>query len=416
MPRSLNQWLEAIYQVHKSEIELGLGRITQVAEILDCLQFTCPVIKVAGSNGKGTTTACLSHIYQQAGYTVATYTSPHLIRFNERICLNHQPVSDTVLCQQFECIEAARGDIKLTFFEYTTLAALLVFQQQQPDVVILEIGLGGRLDAVNCVRGDCAIVTSISLEHQQWLGDTRAAIAEEKAAIVNAGSPLICGDLEPPAEVKQVADVVASPSFFIKQDYFYSEEDEHWDWWTVNKRIDALPKLHIPKQNAATALMAVEIMQAKLPVNDAAIIAGCEQTQVPGRLQVFTKPCPIILDVAHNPAACQYLAEQIQLQDPCPGQRWCIFSILHDKDWRGAIEPLMALVDHWVVTSVADPRASDSQQLAQTIRDLNPEAMIHFQDNPAAALHWVIDSRQPSDHLLVFGSFAVVGGVLAQLL
>lgn len=406
----LADWLSHIQKIHKREIEFGLERILPVATRLQVTHFPCPVITVSGSNGKGTTVGLLNEIYLRAGYRVGMYTSPHLIDFNERIQINSLAISDSDLCAAFRQIEIAREDIPLTFFEFTTLAALYHFKQQKLEVLLLEVGMGGRLDAVNCVEPDAAVITSISLEHQQWLGTTREAIAREKCGIMRPGIPFICGDLTPPEVIKQRVRELLSRAYFINQDYFYTE-GAPWDWWTDKLRLTALPSPPIPRQNAATVLMTATCLQNRLPVAQEVLIAACASVRVPGRLQFYAEPHTTIVDVAHNPASSAYVAEQLPIQYPCQGKRWCLFSMLQDKDWQNTILPWVNLIDCWVIVPIENERAAPLMDLFATVEHLSAKPVI-AKSEIHSAYQWLCGVVAPEDHIIVFGSFYLVGEVM----
>lgn len=419
--RTLNDWLDYIQTVHKREIELGLERVKIVGQRLSCLEFNCPVITITGSNGKGTTAHFLAHTYHLAGYRVGLYTSPHLCLFNERIRIDNQPISDDKLIACFEAIEQTRGQTLLTFFEYTTLAALQAFQQSNCDVVILEVGLGGRLDAVNAVDSDCAVLTTVSLEHTDWLGESRELIAKEKSMISRAGKPFICAEPKPPTTVKEIADAQQAILIQYPNDYEFEMDEtstpKTWTWQSGALRYDKLTVPRIPTINAATALKVLSVMQTRCPVSETHIRTSCQTCQVPGRMQwLLDQAVPTLIDVAHNPESSHYLHRAYLREKPNTGKCWCLFSMLKGKDVVGTIQPWLETVDHWVIVPIQDKRAQSIEQLhAQCLAvGVNP-AQCELKSDSASAYAWILNQCQREDHILVFGSFYLLGELLNAL-
>ncbi len=446
----MQSWLTHIESIHPLAIELGLERVGKVARKLQVTEFDCPVITVAGTNGKGTCVAFLAEILQQAGYHVATYTSPHLLDFKERIQINGQPLAAADLLRAFAQVEQVREQTLLTYFEFTTLAALWVFKRirfpelppslqdagiqptgtlKRPDAVILEVGLGGRLDAVNCVESDVAVITTIALDHQEWLGDTREAIGQEKAGIFRANKPAICGEVAPPGAIFAAAEAIGARLSCLNRDFSYMQDAATWSWRTADRHLHALPIPHLPLQNAATALMALHCLHDRLPVSTAAICQGLSKAFVPGRFQkclVVPAGCrdpvdrdvkasrQIILDVAHNPAAAQYLANRLQAE-PKLGKTLAVVSIFADKDIPNILAPLLPLVDEWYVAGLDDlPRGVPAASLAQHLSNLN---VSHYTTHSTvlAAFTKAMSECEEQDSILVFGSFHTVAPVLAWL-
>ena len=414
--KTLSQWLAHLETAHPTTIDMGLTRVTQVKNAMD-LAPSCPVIIVGGTNGKGSTCAFLSHIYAAAGYKVGMLTSPHLLRFNERIAINSQPVSDEDIVAAFERIEAARGDVSLTYFEFNTLAAVDIFRLHQVDVMILEVGLGGRLDAVNAFDADCAIVTSVDLEHQAYLGDTVEQIAKEKAGIFRAGKPAIFGQDPAPHSLGQHAKNIGAKLLQLNHQFSYLARIDSWQWQANNGslKIDLpLPALQGAFQlnNAACAVAAVQIMRQQLPVSNEALAQGIAQAQNTARFQIIQRQPEIILDVAHNPHAARALASSL---NALPAKRTiAVFSILADKDSDAVINTLQGSIDEWFIAPLDLPRGMTLTALTAKLKKHNIKYIRPFNTIPAAytaALSQVTEN----DRIIVFGSFHTVAEVLGSL-
>lgn len=440
MPKTLTDWLAYAETLTPNPIQLGLDRIAGVAQKLGVRTFVCPVITVAGTNGKGSCVAFLSSIFQRAGYRVGAYTSPHLLTFHERVRINGACVSDEELLAAFAVVERARGSVLLTFFEWTTLLALVLFQQAALDVIVLEVGLGGRLDAVNCVEPDVAIITTVAMDHMDWLGNTREAIAREKAGIFRSGKPAICGDVNPPDSIYEAAEAIGAPLFCMHRDFTLERVHHFWEFATVVKLSDGrggaeaggspqatalnlmtdgwraknLPIPHLPLQNAATALMGLHCLQNRLPVTLEAIQQGLCEAFLPGRFQHFSKPCPIILDVAHNPAAAHLLAERLQAEK-CQGKTLAVVSILGDKDIPQTLAPLLPWVDNWYSAGLDVPRGISADTMAQHLRNLGIRDFVQ-RSCVLDAFKMAVSACGARDRVLVFGSFHTVEPVLRFLL
>ena len=378
------------------------------------------VLTVGGTNGKGSTVAMLEAILRAGGYRVGTYTSPHLVRYNERVRLHDRDATDAELCEAFARVEALRGDIPLTYFEFGTLAALQLLVAARLDVVVLEVGMGGRLDAVNAIDPDCAIVTSVDIDHVQWLGKTREEIGREKAGIFRAGRPAICGDDHPPASLVQYAKgigallAVRGREFGVER---VASTDAGWAWRSSTQVRSGLP-LPILRgdhqlANAATALMALESIADRRPVTQAHIREGLLHARVSGRFQVIPGNPVQILDVAHNAQAARSLAGMLS-QMPCGGRTIAVLGMLADKDFAAVIEAMRNVVNRWHVFTLAVPRGARAADLraalvAQGVGD------VHEFDTPLAAHAAALSAAQPADRIVVFGSFYTVGDILAQL-
>ena len=420
---SLNDWLLRLEGMHPKAIDMGLDRVAAVAQILG-LKFSCPVITVGGTNGKGSTCAMLESILQQGGYRVGLYTSPHLIHFNERARINGEIASDEVLCAAFEKVDAARRDISLTYFEFSTLAILLLFVEAGLDVVILEVGLGGRLDAVNIIDADVAIVTSVDLDHQDYLGDTREAIGFEKAGIYRAGRAAICSDPAPPASLIDHATNIGADLWLFGRDFNYSGDRQQWNYGGRSLRRNSLayPSLRGANQllNASAALAALEALRDRLPLGAQEVRNGLVMVELPGRFQVLPGRPQVILDVAHNPHAAATLAQNLDNMGFFPFT-YAIFGAMSDKDVLGVISHLKDKIDHWYLTELPLDRAADTGHLADCLRQAGvqestakgAECTIRHFLNPQEAFIEAKGIASENDRIVVFGSFLTVAGVMA---
>ena len=414
---SLDQWLSHLETAHPVGIDMGLARISRVKESLG-LKFTCPVITVGGTNGKGSTCAFLESILLAAGYKVACHTSPHLLRFNERARMNGADVSDADLLKAFERVEQARCRLSdpptLTYFEFTTLAIMDIFANASVDAVILEVGMGGRLDAVNIVDADCAIVTSIDLDHMAYLGNTREAIAFEKAGIFRTKAIAICADPMPPTSLINHANAIGADLWLMGKDYSFTGDQQQWGWTGRGKRFSGLgyPALRGANQllNASAVIAALIALHDRLPVSAQDIRNGLALVELPGRFQVLPGRPTVVLDVAHNPHAAATLAESIEAMAYHP-YTYAVFGAMADKDIDGVLKPLLNTVDYWYCTDLPTPRAASASDLAKRLRAFNKEALV-FMD-PGAAYQAALDKAGEGDRILVFGSFYTVSGVMA---
>ena len=414
MSRTLEQWLSWQSQLHPAEIELGLERLQVVWTRLSAKPFDCPVITVAGSNGKGSTVALLESILTAAGYHCGCYTSPHILRYNERVRINQTAVSDSQLCSAFEQVEQARQDTTLTYFEFGTLAALWLFQQQPLDVVILEVGLGGRLDAVNIIDADVAVLTSLSLEHCDWLGDDLQQIGFEKAGIFRAGRPAVCGIRQPPDSVIQVADETGARLLCLGRDFDYQLMPDHqpdqWRWQGQQSRRNSLPlpalRGDVQVQNAAVALAVLEQLDARIPVDQQAVRSGLIGVQLAGRFQLLPGEVEIILDVAHNPESVAVLLENLQTH-PLTGRTRAVFSLLADKDVGVMIELLVKQVDDWYIAPLNVPRAMSCPELQDELQKAGARHITTC-ESVASACHSARAEALAGDRIVVCGSFYTV--------
>jgi dihydrofolate synthase/folylpolyglutamate synthase len=407
----LDDWLRWLEVQHPTVIDLGLDRIGQVADRLDLRRLGCPVISVAGTNGKGSTTATLVSICHAAGLRVGSYTSPHLIHFNERICLNGEPVADALIVQALEAVDAAREGISLSYFEFTTLAAFYIFKAAALDVAVLEVGLGGRLDAVNLIDADVAIVTSIGIDHVDWLGDTRELIAVEKAGIFRAGRPAICGDREPPASLLAAAAERGSTLLVKGRDFDFLRDDEAWGFRDDHGILNGLPLPKLALDNAATALAALR--QSGLPVSEQALRAGLAGAALAGRAERVASQPDIILDVAHNPHGAAFF--MAQLEPGRAGQHThAVFAMLNDKDIGGVLDACLGRIDAWHIASLDGPRGTPWAVLERLLLERGMVVASRSAD-VAGALRQARQAARANDRIVVFGSFYTVGAAKTAL-
>lgn len=422
MFQSLNQWLTHLESAHSNGlIDMGLTRVAQVKDNMN-LQPACPVIVVGGTNGKGSTCAYLSTIYSQAGYKVGTLTSPHLRQFNERICINTQPVTDDAIIQSFERIEQARGDISLTYFEFNTLAAVDIFMRENVDIMVLEVGLGGRLDAVNIFDADCAIVTSVDLDHQAFLGDTIEQVGFEKAGIFRANRPAICGENPPPQRLVQHANEIGANLLLMKQDFQFRQLEQQWSFQFTprsgslkphNRNALPLPALRGSYQlnNAACALAAIECLHSRLPIDVGAIKRGLLLVENVGRFQVLAGRPITVLDVGHNPHAAKALRQSL-IALPFAQHRIAVFSMLADKDIDGVLRCLKDQFDEWFIAPLDVPRGMTIEQLEHKLAQHQITRTRSFK-NVAQACQTALSVATENDRIVAFGSFHTVAEAMS---
>jgi len=414
---TLDQWLAWQEQLHPSEIDLGLERIAEVYHRLSVETPIHQVITVAGTNGKGSSVAMLDGILRAAGYRVGSYTSPHLLRYNERIVLNGVEVDDQTLCDAFERVDQARGEVSLSYFEFGTLAALDIFNRSDLDVIVLEVGLGGRLDAVNIIDPDVALITNIGIDHQEWLGHDLESIGFEKAGIMRAERPAVfCAD-EPPHSLVQHAESLNTPLFCFGRDFTYQTIDSGWRWQGQHSQREALPMPTMrgayQQQNAAGVLMALECLKASLSVSQAAVRSGLLQAQVMGRFQIFSTPLRQILDVGHNPHAVKQLKANLQ-EMSCLGRTRAVFAMMEDKDIAGVIDIIQAVIDHWYIGDLDMPRAASKEQLLSLLT-AQGVTEVSCGNSIASAYRQAIAESGPADQIVVFGSFFTIAAVMKEM-
>jgi dihydrofolate synthase / folylpolyglutamate synthase len=423
LPTTLDTWLSLLETRHSKAIDMGLDRVRAVKERLG-LAFDCPVIMVAGTNGKGSTCAMLESVLLQAGYRVGLYIKPHFLHFNERARINGEMASDETLIENFAAVETARGDVSLTYFEFTTLAIMRLLSRANLEVVILEVGLGGRLDAVNVIDADVSIVTNVDIDHTDYLGDTREKIGFEKAGIFRTGRTAICSDPVPPQSLIDHAMEIGADLWLFGRDFNYSGDKQQWNYGGRNMRRNSLgyPSLRGANQllNASAVLAALESLRDRLPVSAQEARNGLVMVELPGRFQVLPGRPTVILDVAHNPHAAATLAQNL---DNMGFHRYtyAVFGSMHDKDIDGVIAHLKGHVDHWNVTDLPLPRAATAEQLKEKLlaagiassSEPDAEKSVQSFPSPAEAFANAISRAGENDRIAVFGSFFTVAGVMA---
>ncbi|WP_119154774.1 bifunctional tetrahydrofolate synthase/dihydrofolate synthase [Caldimonas tepidiphila] len=423
-PKTLADWLAHCERLHPSTIDLTLERVQVVAQRL-ALRFDIPVVTVGGTNGKGSTCAMLDAILQRAGYRVGVYTSPHLLHFEERCRIQGEPVAADALLPHFEAVEAAREGQALTYFEFTTLAILRLLSQAGLDVAVLEVGLGGRLDAVNVVDADCAVITSIDLDHMDYLGPDRESIGREKAGIMRTGRPAIVSDPVPPQSVIDRAREIDADLWLFGRDFNYSAQQgasgawQQWSWGGRSKRFNGLgyPALRGANQllNASGVLAALEALRDRLPVPAQAVREGLALVELPGRFQIVPGQPVLVLDVAHNPHAVATLAQNLDQMGFYP-RTHAVFGAMRDKDAGTMLRRLAPLVDAWYFTDLPLPRAARGEELRQTFAGLPARVGLPVASSchadPMEALRAALAAADPADRIVVFGSFFTVAGVL----
>ena len=403
---SLSEWLDYLMHLHTSAIDLGLDRVQAVAERAKLTHPAPKVITVAGTNGKGSTCAMMEAILLSAGYQVGVYSSPHLVTYNERVRINGKMLSDDDHCRAFAAIDYQRAGISLSLFEFGTLAALWLFNESPLDVVILEVGLGGRLDATNVVDHDVSVITSLAIDHVDWLGDNIEVIGFEKAGIFRRNRPAICGQPNPPASVAAHADDISASLYQVGYQFDYDITDETWRWHSGAFELTDLPMPALPLPNAATALMALSV--SGLEVTDKQIVHGLATATLAGRLQVLqTKPL-VVLDVAHNPHSAQYLASQLpRLKAKYGVDRVLgVIGMLHDKDIKGTVSEMLSVIDRWYPVDLKGERAAKAAEIVTFL----PKNTICY-DSPIEGYQAALSEATSSSMVIVFGSFYTVGEI-----
>ncbi|MEN2387211.1 bifunctional tetrahydrofolate synthase/dihydrofolate synthase [Comamonas sp. A7-5] len=421
---TLDAWLAYCERLHPQNIALGLDRVREVAQRMG-LQFDCPVITVAGTNGKGSTCAMLEAVALQSGYRPGVYTSPHLVHFEERCRVGGEIVKAEELIPHFEAVEQARvkdgKEVALTYFEFTTLAILRLMSLSRLDVAILEVGLGGRLDATNIIDADCAIITSIDLDHMELLGPDRESIGREKAGIMRAGRPVIVSDPVPPQSVIDHAAEIGADLWRFGKDFNYDGDKQQWGWAGRGRRYAGLayPALRGANQlmNASGVLAAYEAIRGKLPVTAQAVRTGLSMVELPGRFQIVPGQPTLVLDVAHNPHSVAALTANLDAMGYFPTTH-AVFGAMADKDWEPMLTKVGPLVDRWYFTDLPTPRADSAENLKAKLQQLQAQGVIRKDvsmqtfANPQQALDAAVAATEAADRIVVFGSFFTVGGVL----
>lgn len=415
---TLQDWLAHCEQLHPKTIDMGLERVRTVAERM-ALRFDCPVITVAGTNGKGSTCAMLEAILQQSGYRTGVYTSPHLVHFEERCRVHGEAVQADALVPHFERVAQARGEISLTYFEFTTLAILSLMAASGLDAAILEVGLGGRLDAVNIIDSDCAIITSIDLDHTELLGNDREKIGYEKASIMRTGRPVIVSDPLPPQSVIDRATEIDAQLWRFGHDFNFSGDRQQWAWAGRGRRYSGLayPALRGANQlmNASGVLAALEALRQQLPVTAQAVRNGLALVELPGRFQIVPGQPVLVLDVSHNPHSVAALTANLDAMGFHPTTH-AVFGAMSDKDLAPMLARIHPLIDRWYFTDLPTPRAASAQELLAGWQALPTRAGVSASTHadPMQALQAAIAAADPADRIVVFGSFYTVGGVLSE--
>lgn len=402
----LAAWLHYLEHLHSQAIELGLERVQRVAAVLDLLTPAPVVITVAGTNGKGTTCRTLETLLLAAGYRVGVYSSPHLVRYTERVRVQGAELAETAHTASFAAIEAGRAATSLTYFEFGTLSALWLFKQAQLDVVILEVGLGGRLDATNIVDADVAVVTSIALDHTDWLGPDRESIGREKAGIFRQGKPAVVGEPDMPRTIADVAAEKGARLFQRDRDWSYQVDDDSWSFRDANGSIEHLPLPQVPVPNAATALAALRA--STLKVDETIVRRSLHQAILPGRFQTVSESPRVILDVAHNPHAASYLAGRLA-EIKHGAKVHAVVGMLHDKDIAGTLACLAPQVDYWYCAPLEGPRGASAEQLTAHLNAARSFASV------TAAWHCALTQVDQQDIVLVCGSFHTVAQVMETM-
>ncbi|MFZ2541079.1 MAG: bifunctional tetrahydrofolate synthase/dihydrofolate synthase [Gallionella sp.] len=414
MPTNLADWLIHLESLHPKTIALGLECVAQVKLRLN-LNPDFPIIVVGGTNGKGSVCAMLESILHAAGYRVGCYTSPHLLHYNERVRVARQQASDAELCASFAQIEQARGDVSLTYFEFGTLAAIHCFIAHKVEVAILEVGLGGRLDAVNIFDNDCAVVTSVDIDHTDYLGDTREQIAFEKAGIFRNGHVAICADSDVPQAIRAQAQQVGAELWRLGSEFSFAVHQGQWDYRGKLGRRSALPypalrgafQLH----NASAALAALDALKERLPVSMQAVRRGLNGVELAGRFQLVPGKPALILDVAHNPHAARALAQNLASLPLCP-HTYAVFAMLKDKDIAGVVAALDAHIDTWLVAGIDTARGASAGELEQVLQQARVCGEIKVYGNIAEALRYAYKAAGENDRITAFGSFYTVAEVM----
>ena len=410
--RSLAAWLEYIEQQHPQAIALGLERVIEVLSGLK-IKFSCPILTVGGTNGKGSTCAMLEAVLRSAGYRTGLYTSPHLLRYNERVRIGGREAGDEALVEAFAAVEAARGTIPLTYFEFGTLAAFFLFAQEKLDAVLLEVGLGGRLDAVNVLDADCAVLTSVAVDHVEYLGSTREAIGEEKAGIFRCGVPSVVADPSPPDSVLEASRRVGSRLLLIGRDFGYRAQGTQWSYWgPAGKRSGlAHPALRGAMQlrNASAAFAALDSLRERLPIAMQDVRRALAEVTLPGRFQVLAGRPQVVLDVAHNPEAAAVLAANLGESGFAP-ETIAVFGMLKDKDIAGVVRAVAPRITRWHLATLPGPRGAESFHLKEVLFKEKIQNPVFEHASVAEALAAARKEAAGNDKIIVFGSFLTVAG------
>ncbi|MFA6062795.1 MAG: bifunctional tetrahydrofolate synthase/dihydrofolate synthase [Gallionella sp.] len=414
MPSTLAEWLAYLESLHPKTIELGLGRVAEIKARLN-LSPDFPVIIVGGTNGKGSVCAMLESILHAAGYRVGCYTSPHLLHYNERVRIGKRVAADQELCASFSDIEQVRGDIPLTYFEFGTLAAMQLFIEHKVDVAILEVGLGGRLDAVNVFDADCAVVTSVDIDHTDYLGESREEIAFEKAGIFRHGRVAICADNNVPETLAAHAQKIGAELWCIGREFGFVTHQGQWDYRSGRTTRMAMPypalRGGFQLSNASAVLAALDAVSERLPVSMAAIRRGLTEVELAGRFQFVPGKPQLILDVAHNPHAARTLAKNLADLPPCP-HTYAVFGMLKDKDIAEVVETLNPHINTWLLAGINAPRGASAEELAAVLTSAGVQGQVKTFADTAEALAHACNVAGENDRIAVFGSFYTVAAAM----
>jgi len=414
---TLEEWLSWQEQLYPQVIDLGLHRVQALLKALDLTQPGFPILTIGGTNGKGSSVSFAEAMLRAAGHKVGAYVSPHLLRYNERVRVEGMDVSDAEFCESFARIDEARGDLRVTYFEFGTLAAIDILSRRGISAAVLEVGLGGRLDAVNALDADVALISSIGLDHQEWLGDDRESIGREKAGIFRKGRPAICGDRQPPDSLGEQAGVVGARLQVLGRDFEREIHGDTWDWSGQAGEFRALPAPALPGRiqydNAAAVIAALQ-SHPRLAVPESAIRAGLEQARIPARFQRVGGPIETVYDVSHNPDAARVLAGNL-LAFPAAGRTFAVMGMFKDKAAEEVTRALQGCFAHWYLGGLEGPRGQDATSLASRLRSVSPDAALSEFSSVSAAYVAAKSAARPGDRIVVFGSFQTVAAVLKTL-
>lgn len=416
---TLADWLAWQETLHPLPIDLGLARISRVLGGMGLPSRRPFTFSVGGTNGKGSCVALLDSILRAAGYRVGTYTSPHILRYNERISLDGRPVDDDQIIRTFELIDRVREGTTLSFFEFGTLAALDIFAREGVDIQLLEVGLGGRLDAVNVVDADIALIATIDIDHREWLGDTRELVGAEKAGILRGGHPAVVADNDVPDSVVRVARELGAELHLQGRDFGFERADSEWNWWSGHdSRLDGLPVPAIPGEhqfiNASAVLQCLQCAASHVPVSREAIERGLLEVRLPGRFQFFPRPVPVLLDVAHNPQAVRNLVSHLHRHYPNHRCK-AVFSVMRDKDILAMVDILREHMHEWYLAPLRMPRAASSEELKKILHNAGITRIRNGFTDASDAIHAASREALPGDLLVIFGSFFLVSEYLAMV-
>lgn len=412
--QSLQEWLSWQERLYPDAIDLGLHRVQALLKTLDLEHPTFPILTVGGTNGKGSSVCFAEAMLRAAGHKVGAYVSPHLLRYNERVRVDGVDVSDPEFCESFQRIDEARGDLRVTYFEFGTLAAIDILVRRGVSAAVLEVGLGGRLDAVNALDADVAIVASIGLDHQEWLGPDRESIGREKAGIFRSGRPAICGDRRPPASLLDYAKTLGAGLQLIGKDFERDVQGDTWCWRGQGGELEGLPAPalpgHIQYDNAATVIAALR-SSPRLQVPETAIRQGLQDARIPARFQRWAGPVETVFDVGHNPDAARVLAENLR-DFPTTGRSFAVLGMFKDKAVEEVVRALAGCFDCWYLGALEGPRGQSAAALAIRIRSVLPDAALAESPTVNTAYAAAMSAARPGDRVVVFGSFQTVGAIL----